>query len=175
MHRTYTIEPIGPRTIDKAYPLAKVIAPDLLQLGWRQFCQSCELSNARLGGEERIVVALNAKTYVKGLCIYAIRGHATYGQVLDVPFFVTASAADGEGVASALVDFLRVKCNESVCSGIRFWTMNADTWARRSAPEHIARSDHGLFMPALASAAEMGKALCAHAIEVAEAIDQLSR
>jgi hypothetical protein len=172
---SYAIEPIGPGTIEKAYPLAKVMAPDLLQLEWRQLCQSP--ANARVDTEEteRIVVAVNAKTYVKGLCVYAIRNHATYGRVLDVPFVVTASAADGEGVASALVDYLRGRCNESVCSGIRFWTMNADTWSRRLKHEHIASSDHGFFLPALTSAVELEKALCAHAIDGAEAIDRLSR
>ena len=173
MHKSYAIEPIGPGTTDKAYPLAKVIAPALLQPEWRQFCQSCEASNARSG--ERIVVALNAKVYVKGLCIYAIREHTTYGRMIDVPFFVTASAADGEGVASALLAFLRTTCDKSICSGIRFWTIGPDTWSRRLEAAHIARSDHGLFMPALATAEDLKKALCAHAINGAEVIDQFSR
>lgn len=172
---SYAIEPIGPGTIDKAYPLAKVMAPNLLQFEWRQFCQSLSNDWFDTEGKERVVVALNAKTYVKGLCVYSIRSHTTYGRVLDVPFFVTASAADGEGVAWALVDYLRVKCNDSVCSGIRFWTINADTWSRRLMPEHIASSDHGFFLPVLASSAEFEKALCAHVIDGAEAIDQLSR
>jgi hypothetical protein len=176
MHEGYTIEAIGPRSIDKAFPLAKVIAPGLLQLEWRQLCQSCESSNVGDAGEgERIVVALNAETYVKGLCLYAIRDHVTYGRVLDVPFIVTASAADGEGVSAALVDFLIDKCDECVCSGVRFWTMNSETWARRLNSEHIASSDHGVFLPALASSAGLRKALRAYAIGHAEAIDRLSR
>ncbi len=175
MRNAYAIEPIGPRTIDKAYPLAKVIAPDLLQLEWRQFCQSSSEARFDAPEAERIVVALNAKAYVKGLCLYVIRDHTTYGRVLDVPFLVTASAADGEGVAAALVEFLRAKCDERICSGIRFWTMNSETWSRRMKPELIAGSDHGLFMPAVASAAEIEKALCAHTIGGAEAIGRFSR
>jgi|SRR5579883_1171312 len=177
MYTSYTIEPVMPRTIDKTYPLVKVIAPGLLQREWRQLCQSCGSSSTQAGPAEteRIVVALNAKGYVKGFCIYAIRDHATYGRVLDVPFFVTASVADGEGVASALIDYLRAQCDATVCSGIRFWTMSADTWSRRLKPEQIARTDHGLFMPALASAAEIKNALCARGIERCEVIDQLSR
>jgi hypothetical protein len=176
MGEGYTIEPIGPRSIDKAYPLARVIAPRLLQLEWRQLCQSCDSSDAGDAGQgERIVVALNAKNYVKGLCVYAVRDHSTYGRVVDVPFLVAASAGDGEGVAAALVDFLRAKCDECVCSGIRFWTMDADSWARRSKPEHIASSDHGFFLPALASAAGIEKAIRACAINGAEVIDRLSR
>jgi hypothetical protein len=177
MHEDYTIKPIGPRSIDKAYPLAKVIAPRLLQLEWRQLCQSCESSNARadVGEGERIVVALNADAYVKGLCLYMIRSHATYGRVLDVLSIVTASAADEEGVSAALIDFLIDKCEECICSGVRFWTMNSETWARRLKPEHIASSDHGVFLPVLASAAELKKALRAYAIGCAEASDRPSR
>jgi hypothetical protein len=175
MRQGYTIELIAPRTIDKAYPLAKVMAPNLLQLEWREFCQSCDSSDAGRWEEERVVVALNVNDYVKGLCVYAVRAHSTYGRVVDVPFLVAASAADAEGVAAALVEFLGAKCDECVCSGIRFWTMDADTWARRSKPEHIASSDHGFFLPALASIAGIDKAIRACVIEGGEAIDRFSR
>jgi hypothetical protein len=147
----------------------------MLQREWWKFCQSHDSSHADRVETERIVVALNAKTYVRGLCIYAIRDHLTYGRVVDVSFLVAASAADGEGVAVALVDFLRAKCDECVCSGVRFWTMDAGTWARRSKPEHVASADHGLFLPALASATGIVKAIRACAIDRAELIHRLSR
>ena len=51
--------------------------------------------------------------------MYAIRDHATYGRLIDVPFFIASSAADGEGVAEDLINFLMGKCDRSVCSGIR--------------------------------------------------------
>ena len=128
-----------------------------------------------VGEREEVVVARNAKGYVKGLCIYAIREHATYGRLIDVPFFIASSAADGEGVAGELIKFLRGKCDQSVCSGIRFWTMDRETWVHRLRSDHIARSDHGLFLPALASTAGIMKALRAHGLSVAQAIDRLSR
>ena len=107
--------------------------------------------------------------------IYAIRDHASYGGVVDVPLFVAASAADGEGVTAELLDFLRTQCDRSVCSGIRFWAMDTETWSRRLRPEHIARTDHGLFLPALASVAGIEKALLAQGLDAAEAIDRFSR
>ncbi len=70
-----------------------------------------------------------------------------------------ASAADGEGVTAELVGFLRSECDKSICSGIRFWTMKPEAWARRLPPKAIGRSDHGLFLRSLASAAEMERAL----------------
>lgn len=177
MLKSYTIEPIGARTIAKAYPLAKIMAPDMRELEWEQFCQARDTSIDRPHGQdgERVVVALNAKVYVKGLCIYAVRDHAAYGRVVDVPVLVAASAADGEGVAAALLDFLRAKCDEGVCSGVRFWTMNADTWSRRLNSELISGSDHGAFLPALASAAEFENALRARVVGSAAIIDQFSR
>jgi hypothetical protein len=178
MSGSYVIEQIGPKTIDRAYALARTIAENLRLDEWRQFCRSLESSSAKreIGDErEEIVVARNAEGYVKGFSIFAIRDHRTYGRLLDVPVFVVASAADREGVAAELLNFLRAKCDKSVCSGIRFWTMNPPTWSRRLRPEHIARSDHGLFVPALASAAELKKALCAHGIGNIEAIDQSYR
>jgi hypothetical protein len=48
-------------------------------------------------------------------------------------------------------------------------------WAHRLRSDHIARSDYGLFLPALASAAGIIKALRAHGLSVAQAIDRLSR
>jgi hypothetical protein len=176
MDRSYAIEPVGPRTTDKAYSLAQIIAPELSQPEWRQLCQSCETSNAPSDEvqREQILVALNAEAYVKGLCIYAVRKHATYGRVLDVPVFITASAADGEGVAAALINFLKAKGDQSVCSGIRFWRTTRETWRHRLKVENIARSDHGLFMPASAIESGIEKALCAHAIEGPEAIDRFS-
>ena len=150
MSTTYTIEPIGPRTIDKAYAVARIAAPGVSQLEWRQVCQSYFLSRGRLDQQqprERIIVAVNSADYVKGLCVYTPRNHPAYGRMLDVPFLVTASAADNSAVATALLDFLQAECKQLDASCIRFWSMDADTWVRRQDAEHIARSDHGRITP----------------------------
>jgi len=123
MSPSYFVEPIGPETTDRAYPLAQAILPALSKHEWWQFCRSPEFAGGRtptVGEREEVVVARNPKGYVKGLCIYAIREHATYGRLIDVPFFIASSAADAEGVTKELINFLRGKCDQSVCSGIRF-------------------------------------------------------
>jgi hypothetical protein len=97
-----------------------------------------------------------------------------YGRLIDVPFFIASSAADAEGVTKELIIFLRGKCDQSICSGIRFWLVDREAWANRLRPNQIARSDHGLFLPALASAAGIMKALRAHGLSVIQAIDRLS-
>ena len=178
MSPSYFVEPIGPETIDRAYPLAQAAIQALSKHEWWQLCRSPDFAEGRpstAGEREEVVVARNAKGYVKGLCIYAVKDHATYGRLIDVPFFIASSAADSEGVTEDLINFLRGKCDQSVCSGIRFWTMDRETWAHRLRPDHIARSDHGLFLPALASTAGIMKALRAHGLSVAQAIDRLSR
>ena len=178
MSPSYFVELIGPETIDGAYPLAQGVIPSISKHEWRQFCRSSEFAEGRpetVGEREEVVVARIAKGYVKGLCIYAIREHATYGRLIDVPFFIASSAADAEGVTKELINSLRGKCDQSVCSGIRFWGMDRETWAHRLRPDHITRSDHGLFIPALANTAGILKALCAHGHSVGQAIDRLSR
>lgn len=177
MSTSYVIESVGSKTIDRAYPLVKLVGPTLTLHEWREFCQdhAAPRIHEAPGDKEEIVVALNKQGYVKGLCIYTVRDHGTYGRLLDVPFFVAASAADAEGVVAELLAFLHAECNQSVCSGIRFWTMGPETWSLRSRPEYIQRTDHGLFMPALSSVAGIEKALCTHTIGDAQLIGQFSR
>ena len=167
MLTSYVLESIRPKTIDRAYTLLKMIGTPITLLEWREFCQSVSpprIRNDPPGDREEIVVALNIHGYVKGLSIYAIRDHRTYGRLLDVPFFISASAADAEGVAVELLGFIHAKCNHSNCSGIRFWSMGPETWRRRFNAEDIQRTDHGLFIPAQPSADGMEKLLGAHTI-----------
>jgi len=110
MSPSYFVEPIGPETIDRAYPLAQVVIAALSKQEWWQFCRSPDFAEGRpstVCEREEVVVVHNAKGHIKGLCIYAIREHATYGRLIDVPFFVASSAADAEGVAKELINFLR--------------------------------------------------------------------
>ena len=178
MSPSYRIEPIGPETIERAFPLANAVIPTLSKEEWARSCHCSGVAEgccAARREREEMIVARNAKGYVKGLCMYVIRDHASYGRLIDVPFFIALSAGDGEGVAGDLVNFLMGKCDSSICSGIRFWTMNPETWDHRSRSDHIARSDHGLFLPALAGATGVMASLRAHTLGVTQAIDRLSR
>ena len=178
MPTSYFVESIGPETIERAYPLVRAVIPALSKHEWRQCCHCSGVAEGHCAARrerEEIVVARNAKGYVKGLCVYALRDHASYGRLIDVAFFIVSSAADGEGVAEDLIGFLMGKCDRSICSGIRFWAINHETWAHRLRSDHIARTDHGLFLPALASTAGVLKALRAPVLTVTETTDRLSR
>ena len=169
MRASYLVEPIGPETIERAFPLVNAVIPTLSKHEWMQSCQCSAVAEGRCAARrerEEIVIARNTQGYVKGICMYAIRDHATYGRLVDVPLFIAFSAADGEGVVEELIDFLMGKCDGSVCSGIRFWEMNRETWEDRHSPSYIERSDHGLFLPALAGATGAMTSLRAHTLSI---------
>jgi len=177
MPTSYIVEPIGPETIERAYPLAQAVVPTLPKREWMQSCHCSGVAQGACAARrdrEEIAVARNARGYVKGLCMYVIRAYATYGRLIDVPFFIASSAADREGVTGELIDFLMAKCDRCVCSGIRIWALSRETWAYRHCPSHIARNDHGLFLPALADTGTM-KSLRACGLSMTQAIDRLSR
>ena len=174
----YLIEPIGPETIERAFYLANAVIATLSKYEWTRSCHCSSVAEAGCAAERQrndIVIARNAKGYVKGLCMYAIRNHATYGRVVDVPLFIALSAADGEGVVEELIDFLMGKCDGSVCCRIRFWEMNRETWEDRHSRSYIERSDHGQFLPALPGAAGGMKSLRERGLSITQAIDRLSR
>jgi hypothetical protein len=178
MPTSYSIAPISPETLDRAFPLLRAIAPALTQEEWRRHCRKLTTplaDNDPATSREETVVAVNSQGYVKGLCLYSIRDHWIYGRLLDVPIFDVASAADAEGVGKALLQFLQRKCDRSVCSGVRFWTMGALAWDRRLNEEDIRRTDHGIFTPAIVSFAEIENVLSASMLADHAVIDRLSR
>jgi len=163
MSPVYIVEPVGPQTIDRAYPLARALDCALTLSEWRAFCQSLgsvPLRGETAGDSEHAIVALDSRGYVKGLCVHLIRDDPSYGVLIDVPIFVVASAADAEGVAGDLAGVLLSKCNRSDCSGIRFWPIRPDSWKRWRTPEAAERTRSRLFLRPLPSAAEMGRTLC---------------
>ncbi len=52
---------------------------------------------------------------------------------------IASSAANGQGVAGQLINFLRRKCDQPGCSDIRFWTIEPVNlkFALAEAPAHI--------------------------------------
>lgn len=156
----YFVKPMTTEAIDRAFPLIRPVAPALGLDDWRAHCEA--LAAAAAEDREEAITAVNSGGYVKGLCIYVVRGHPHYGRLLDAPVFVVASAADSERVAAALLGALQAVSDRRQCSGVRFWTMGAQTWERRFDQREIGRTDHGVFLPARAdaAAAEAALAVC---------------
>jgi hypothetical protein len=158
----YSVEPIGPRTIDLAYPLVRACGCALMLREWRAYCQAFEPAPHRgetAGESERALVARDAHGYVKGFCTYSITNDPRRGRLLQVPIFAIASAADGEGVASDLIGALVSQCDRSVCSGMRFWPMAADSWKRRQTADAVGPTPDRLFLRPLPGAAEIARAV----------------
>lgn len=158
----YSIEPIGPRTIDLAYPLVRACGCALMLREWRAYCQAFQPAPHRgesAGESERALVARDARGYVRGFCVYSIANDPRHGLLLQVPIFAIASAADGEGVASELIQALVSQYDRSVCSGMRFWPMAADSWTRRQTADANGRSNDRLFLRPLPGAAEIARAV----------------
>ena len=158
----YSVEPIGPRTIDLAFPLVRACGYALMLREWRAYCQAFQSAPHRgeaASESERALVARDAHGYVKGFCTYSITNDPRRGRLLQVPIFAIASAADGEGVASDLIGALVAQCEQSVCSGIRFWPMAADSWTRRQSVGAVGQTHDRLFLRPLPGAAEIARAV----------------
>lgn len=178
MWKSYSIEPITFEAADRAYPLIRAVAPAVTLEQWRQFCRNAApplAPDKRASNREQAILAIDPRGNIKGLCIYSIGEHWFYGRLLDVPIFVAASAADAKGVGTELLRFLQGACNQSVCAGIRFWTMGAEVWSRRLNDEDIRRTDHGVFVPATADFAQMENSESALMRAGLALIDRLSR
>ena len=175
----YLIEPIGPETIESAYRLANAVIPTLSKYEWLQSCHCSSVARSPLrsktgeGGDRRRAKHPRGTSKDSACMPSEIMRPMVVSSTF--PFFIALSAADGEGVAQELLNFLMSKCDRSVCSGIRIWEMSCENWEHRHSSTYIDRSDYGLFLPALASTGEVMKPLRAHVLSVAQTIDRLSR
>ncbi|MGD0719916.1 MAG: hypothetical protein ABR970_02560 [Roseiarcus sp.] len=156
----YALKPLTPDVAGRIYPLIRGVAPALTPEAWRAYATTLTAGPPDAEREEALV-AVNPGGYVKGLSIFAVRGHWRYGRLLDAPVFVVASAADSERVGAALIGALQATCAARACAGVRIWTMGPATWDRRLSADDVRRTDHGVFLPALANAAEAEAALAA--------------
>ena len=113
MSNAYTVTHMTPLDVERSYPLIYGDTPSATLEKWRQFCAR----NQRDG--QKVLVVRNANEYVQGLCAYFEIEHLSRGRLLEVPFFLIASAADAQGVADELVRVLRRTCGEQGCVAVR--------------------------------------------------------
>jgi hypothetical protein len=178
MSAFYIVEPIGARTIDRAYPLAKACGCALTLREWQALLQAHTVAPARdesVDDRKRTLVARDPQGYVKGLSIYSTMDDSPYGRLIDVPILIVVSGVDPQGVTTELVRALRSECERSGCSGIRFWPMRPEAWMGRQSLDAIGRLDARLFLRPLVSAAEMEEAVSAHIFGSRAAIDRPSQ
>ncbi|MCZ8043862.1 MAG: hypothetical protein O9330_15440 [Beijerinckiaceae bacterium] len=122
MQGAYTIAGMTPDQVDAAGLLVGMMTPPPDLEGWRRDGGDAEVSAGR---RQDVRVATNPRGYVQGLCLCRQARHVVHGAILDVPLFVVASAADGPGVASALVEDLCAIAGRLDCAAVRIRTGNS--------------------------------------------------
>ena len=99
--------------VEQSFPFLYGAAPSATLQIWRQFCAQHQAA------AQTLLVARNANDYVQGLCAYFEIDHLSRGRLIEVPFFLVASAADAQGVADELVRALKQACGERGCAAVR--------------------------------------------------------
>jgi hypothetical protein len=144
---TYSISHIKADQIDQAYPLVSLVAPTLDLDGWRALCQNVAERRVYCPDLNDVVVAMNPRGYIQGLCVTTIRDHPIDGRLLDVPIVVITSAADEPGVASDILAYLSDLGRAENCASIRIWTSEREEWSRRLVRHERRTWDHGFLLP----------------------------
>lgn len=146
MPAAYTIAQISAEQIDVTYPLVRNVEQALQQAEWREICEAIIQRRVNLAGANQIVIATNRTGYIRGICMFRVRSHPRYGELLDVPIFVAISAGDVAGVSEALLDHLRTLAHNHKCRMMRVWGLGADNLSRTLRKSEFDRWDHGLLV-----------------------------
>lgn len=147
MPTAYTIAQISAEQIELTYPLIRNVELSLEQADWREICEGIIQRRVNLAGADHMAIATNQAGYVRGVCMFRIRNHPRYGQLLDVPIFVAVSAGDAAGVAEAMLNHLKLMAHNRKCQMMRVWRLGTDGWSRTLRNREFDRWDHGLLMP----------------------------
>lgn len=147
MSASYTIAQISAEQIDVTYPLIRNVERSLQQADWREICETIIRGRLKLASADHIAIATNQTGYVRGVCMYRVRNHPRYGQLLDVPVFVAVSAGDAAGVCETLLDHLKTMARNQKCRMMRVWGLGTDNWSRTLQKSEFDRCDHGLLIP----------------------------
>lgn len=124
----YTFRQITGESVDKAFALVHLAIPDLALGDWRRHCAT-PLAASR-DGATRVLVALDPRGYVRGLCDLRIVGAPAARRTLDVPFLVVGSTLEMPAVADDLSDVLIGLCREKGCDRLTIALALGNAWMR---------------------------------------------
>lgn len=143
---SYEVARITAAQLDPAWLLVSRVEPALGLEQWRSRCGALLAVGEPEPGAEAVLVATNGRGHVKGLCVAAARGDLLYGRLLDVPLFEVASAADEDGIASALIAALRRLARSASCAAIRVWKPDRESWSQHFQEHELRRFDLGALL-----------------------------
>jgi L-amino acid N-acyltransferase YncA len=127
-----------------AYAVRPIVEADILpsqllieggQVGisaddWRIFVRRIIEWRGATGLHDEVYVALDPNGVIKGLVVSQAIQSLLFGRTLDAPIFLTASAADEDGVIMALLDALAERARMSGCTQTRIWSAGGEAWRR---------------------------------------------
>lgn len=88
------------------------------------------------------ISAIDLAGRVRGLAVFRLRMHPEAGLLMDVPIFISLSAADEQGIAQSLFSWLDAQAN--ACQFMRIWTNPPGSLQELEDPDLFRRWDHGV-------------------------------
>lgn len=126
----YSTRPIAREQIDLAFILVDAAGLAIARREWQSFCSRVIEWRGATGLHDDVIVTTDVDGHVKGLFVTEMIQSLLFGRVLEVPVFLTASAADEDGVITELLQAVRGKAREANCDDVRIWTLGGESWMR---------------------------------------------
>lgn len=81
----FTVRPLLPTDIDRAFPIAAILAPHLTLAQWRQFCRkAAPPADGAVPPRRGILSIESERGYIHGLCCYAVMPSLEHGATLAI-------------------------------------------------------------------------------------------
>lgn len=117
----YTVCPIPDDKIDQAYPVARLVHAGLALEDWRRLCglgQSDQSDFRRSYSHDTVLVAIDGRGFVRGMCAMRTVSRSGSHALLDAPMFAISTGIDIARVAAAMVRGLIGQCRQRQCAGV---------------------------------------------------------
>lgn len=140
----YSVRPITEADILPSQLLVERGGVGVTAEEWRIFVRRIIEWRGATGLHDEVHVALDQGGIIKGLVVSQAIQSLLYGRTLDAPVFLTASAADEDGVIAALLDTLSERARTSGCRQTRIWSPGGQAWRRVAETAKGAMTFEGL-------------------------------
>ncbi|MBB1249115.1 hypothetical protein [Rhizobium sp. G21] len=126
----YSVRPIMEADILPCQVLVEGGGVGIAAEEWRVFVRRIIEWRGATGLHDEVHVAVDQRGVVKGLVVSQAIQSMLFGRTLDAPVFLTASAADEDGVIAALLGKLSERARVSNCRQMRIWSPGGEAWRR---------------------------------------------
>jgi hypothetical protein len=126
----YSVRPIADADILPSLVLIEAGRVGLAAEDWRIFVRRIIEWRGATGLHDEVYVAVDQGGVIKGLVVSQAIQSLLFGRTLDAPLFLTASAADEDGVIIALLDAVSARARSAGCRQARIWSSGGEAWRR---------------------------------------------